>query len=349
MYQSQQSRHAIKTGIAAIVSVIIYHFYNLPQGYWAVITAIVIMQSNMDSGSLEVTLKLALQRLIGTVFGAVIGFGILLLLNPNYWQLLLVLFIVITVGAYINKLYSGLSLLCPTAAVVLLVAHQGSIGHNMALIRIMEIFLGAVVAILVTVCIWPYRISDYLKNHRKRILLLISRQFSSLMRIIDTGSVSTAWTSQQKNLFSTIRNDLKYLEMIKNEKKTKEQESLNMMLSLMKTLHKLGESATGLPKNYWEFGRLKEVTLSLIDAIKTGLNHLAKDKPSQGDYENLEKMESSYRSTFEKFRHEYKQPNYERFNMEQAYQVVATYRVLIQCSNIVLELISKEQASFKQS
>ena len=92
-YQSQQMRHAIKTSLAAVLAIIVYQYFHLPNGYWAVITAVVIMQSNIESGSYELTLKLALQRFVGTACGAVIGFVIIYFFYLSSWGMLLSVFL----------------------------------------------------------------------------------------------------------------------------------------------------------------------------------------------------------------------------------------------------------------
>ena len=40
-------RHAGRTAVAAIVTQLVVTALNLPQGYWAVITAVIVMQANI--------------------------------------------------------------------------------------------------------------------------------------------------------------------------------------------------------------------------------------------------------------------------------------------------------------
>ena len=40
-------KHAIKTAIAAAASLYLAKFMKMPEGYWAAITAIIVMQSNV--------------------------------------------------------------------------------------------------------------------------------------------------------------------------------------------------------------------------------------------------------------------------------------------------------------
>ena len=59
---------AIATGIAGVVSLYAARVLGLPQGYWAAISAFIVLQSDIAG-----TLSAARNRLIGTAIGAVIG------------------------------------------------------------------------------------------------------------------------------------------------------------------------------------------------------------------------------------------------------------------------------------
>ncbi len=192
-YYSQRTRHAIKTGIAAVLTTLIYQYLQLPQGYWAVITAVIIMQSNMESGSLEMTLKLAMQRAVGTISGALSGFIVLLLLKPDYWELLLIIFLLIVIGSFLVRLYQGFTLFGPTAIIIILLSYQQTITQGIAMTRSFEILLGLIVAIAVTIFIWPYRMAQHLYENRKQRFQLIYQQFLALLNGCKNQQFSTDW------------------------------------------------------------------------------------------------------------------------------------------------------------
>ena len=60
-------KQAVKTAGAAVLSLYVCRWLGLPEGYWAVISAIIVMQSN-----LKTTLRDGLSRLAGTAIGAVV-------------------------------------------------------------------------------------------------------------------------------------------------------------------------------------------------------------------------------------------------------------------------------------
>ena len=61
-------RLVIRAATAAALSLLVSDALGLPQSYWAVITALIVVQ-----GSLGGTLTAGLDRLIGTLAGAALG------------------------------------------------------------------------------------------------------------------------------------------------------------------------------------------------------------------------------------------------------------------------------------
>ena len=233
-YHSQPTRHAIKTGIAAVLTILIYRYLQLPQGYWAVITAVIIMQSNIESGSLEMTLRLALQRFIGTFSGALSGFVVLLLLQPNYWQLLLIIFLLIVVGSLLVRIYQGFNLFGPTALIIILLSYQQPLTQNIAIIRSIEILLGLVVAIAVTIFIWPYRITQHLNQNRKKRFQLIHQQFIGLLNACKNQKLPLTWKSAQQKLVTTNRSEQKYINAALGSLREKNQAELDLEMDLIR-------------------------------------------------------------------------------------------------------------------
>ena len=63
-----QWRFAVRLMTSALVAHVLVHLLGLPQGYWAVITAIIVTQSNVGG-----SLKAARDRLLATLLGALCG------------------------------------------------------------------------------------------------------------------------------------------------------------------------------------------------------------------------------------------------------------------------------------
>lgn len=60
--------HAIRTAVAATLSVVIARLVGMPEAYWAAISTLVVMQSTLGA-----TLTLSIERIVATAVGASIG------------------------------------------------------------------------------------------------------------------------------------------------------------------------------------------------------------------------------------------------------------------------------------
>lgn len=60
--------HAIRTAVAATVSVMIARLVQMPEAYWAAIATLVVMQSTLGA-----TLTLSLERIVANAIGASVG------------------------------------------------------------------------------------------------------------------------------------------------------------------------------------------------------------------------------------------------------------------------------------
>ena len=60
-------KQAVKTAAAATISLYASRFLKLPEGYWAAISAIIVLQSN-----LEATFRTSVNRLAGTAIGSLL-------------------------------------------------------------------------------------------------------------------------------------------------------------------------------------------------------------------------------------------------------------------------------------
>ncbi|HEY4904307.1 MAG TPA: aromatic acid exporter family protein [Candidatus Sulfotelmatobacter sp.] len=133
---------AIKTGLAAVISIYAAELLKLPQGYWAAITAIVVMQSQVKA-----TLAASRDRLIGTAIGACIGALFVAFVGDTLpWFGAAI--VVTTLICQLTGLDQSYRLACVTVAIVMLVPNTHS-PWMLAVYRFTEVALGIVIALAV--------------------------------------------------------------------------------------------------------------------------------------------------------------------------------------------------------
>lgn len=149
-------RHAARTALAATLTALLTRLLDLEQGYWAIFSAIIVMQANFGS-----SLMAGWARLAGTAAGALLGAlaasGADALLGQHAAALPLAMFATIFLCALLAARNENLRLAGLTAAVVISLHSAGGGGaFELGLNRFLEVGLGVVVALMVSLA-WPSR------------------------------------------------------------------------------------------------------------------------------------------------------------------------------------------------
>jgi uncharacterized membrane protein YccC len=156
--------------VAGGLALAIAQILSLPQGYWAVLTAIVIMQTRLGA-----SLKAAADRVLGTFVGAAFGFVVALLtpVTPG-WTLLGLLFSIGVLGmlAAARPSYRVAPM---TAAILLVSAPSHAIALISATHRVVEIMIGCAVGVLVSLLVAPARSDSILRSETNHALALLEQ------------------------------------------------------------------------------------------------------------------------------------------------------------------------------
>ncbi len=136
--------------VAVLVSYGVTTLLNLPQGYWAVFTTLIVMQ-----GSVGGTVGASIDRMYGTILGAAVG-GFASWARPQTPEGMAVALVVACgLTGFIAALRPKLRIAPVTAAILLLTA-TGKLGpFEAALDRTIEIGVGGVVGVLAALLIFP--------------------------------------------------------------------------------------------------------------------------------------------------------------------------------------------------
>jgi uncharacterized membrane protein YgaE (UPF0421/DUF939 family) len=146
-----------RTGVVAAFCYWLTRKFGLREGYWAAISAIVVMQSELGA-----TVDASRDRLIGTAIGGVLGWASASLWNGNVLIYAAGIFLSMFVCWALNLGTAG-RLSGVTVSIITLVAHTTSTSV-MAMHRFFEVALGIVVALAFTLC--EVRITDMLRRRK---------------------------------------------------------------------------------------------------------------------------------------------------------------------------------------
>jgi uncharacterized membrane protein YccC len=142
--------HAVRTAVAAVVSLLVARLFRLPATYWAPITTLVITQS-----SLGAAFAVSSQRFVGTVLGAIVGGAAASYFGPHALVFGVCVFILGLLCAVTRSGPAAYRFGGVTLAIVVLIPRSDS-AWLVAFHRFAEVSIGIAVALLMAV-VWPER------------------------------------------------------------------------------------------------------------------------------------------------------------------------------------------------
>jgi len=139
--------HAVRTAIAATLSVLLARMLGMPEPYWAVIATLVVMQSPLSS-----TVPLAIQRVVASALGALLGAIESACFGGNLVAFALTMFVLGLVSFVLRLEKVGYSYAGMTLAIIALIQRPEA-PWIAAAHRFAEVSLGILVALAV-VAFW---------------------------------------------------------------------------------------------------------------------------------------------------------------------------------------------------
>ena len=163
--QSPSLKQGIKTGLAGAITYAIYAVWHLPQGYWAVFTALVVTQANVGA-----SWKAALYRSIGSTAGALAAVVLFTLVGPGTVRIGIMLFVLATLFGFLTVLHPSFSAAGFTVAIVLVLGRIEGTPYEIGWLRVLYTLLGSFVAFGVGTLLWPVRAREILRDKIAKIL-----------------------------------------------------------------------------------------------------------------------------------------------------------------------------------
>jgi uncharacterized membrane protein YccC len=176
---------ALRMTISAALAYTLATALGLPQGFWAVLTTIIVTQNSVGG-----SLKAAMERLVGSLCGALVG-AIATLLLPSHSPLMVGLMLVAAVAplTLLTAFSPGFRIAPVTAIIVLLSTGATSLGpFGYALDRLFEITLGSVIGVAVSLLIAPARAHAQVREAASQATTLLADIMTALAPAVRTGA-----------------------------------------------------------------------------------------------------------------------------------------------------------------
>ncbi len=199
--------HAAKTALAAALCWWLAMLFGMHDGYWGAISAIIVLQSNFGA-----TISASRDRIFGTLIGAAFGFSFTLFGALPWNYILAVLAAIIVCG--LLGLRSSSRLAGVTISIVMLV-HTGS-HWVLALHRVLEVFLGILVALGISTLVFPDRARLRLRDGLAKEFLLLSAFFEGILEGF-RGSPAENLPALREDVLAQMRANNQLLQAARHE------------------------------------------------------------------------------------------------------------------------------------
>jgi uncharacterized membrane protein YccC len=209
---------ALRTTLAGLITFAVAHLLHLPQAYWAVLTSVIIIQASVGG-----SLKAGLDRLLGTLAGAVWGAGVMLALpQRSVPELGLALALGLGPLALLAALNPGYRMAPVTAIIVLLASTGSQLGPvRYAIARVLEIGLGCVIGLAASLLILPAR-ADRLLSKAAAEVLLASRELLELrLRDMNQAPDGDALVAARQRLNTVLARMESLVDEVRRERSTR--------------------------------------------------------------------------------------------------------------------------------
>jgi uncharacterized membrane protein YccC len=148
-FRSSSFRHALRLAAAAAVAAVIAAAFHVTRGYWIPMTVVVVLKPNFGG-----TLQKAIQRITGTVAGALLAAVLLWWVHDSVWLLLILALLSFATLTLRWANYVAFSLaLTPMIMVMLDLAHPSTIADSF--LRIAHTIIGGGLAIICGYLLFP--------------------------------------------------------------------------------------------------------------------------------------------------------------------------------------------------
>jgi len=139
--------HALRTAVAATLSVVIARLVGMPEAYWAAIATLVVMQSTLGA-----TLTLSIERIVATAVGASVG-----AVESNYFGANLIAFAVaiflLGILSFAFRLEKTAYRYASITLTIIVLIPRVNAAWNVAAHRFIEVSVGILVAVAF-VAVW---------------------------------------------------------------------------------------------------------------------------------------------------------------------------------------------------
>jgi uncharacterized membrane protein YccC len=199
---------AAKTATAAGLCWWLARLFGLQDGYWGSISAIIVLQSNFGA-----TITASRDRLMGTLIGAVVGFAFSFF-GKLPWNYVAAVLAAVTLCGLLG--FRSSSRLAGVTITIVMLVQNASSHWAVALVRVGQVVLGIVVALLVSTLVFPDRARLRLRDGLAQEFLVLGTFFEDILKGFGVAP-SENLAATRENVLAFLRGNGQLLDASRNE------------------------------------------------------------------------------------------------------------------------------------
>lgn len=288
-FSSTVFRHSIRLTITVLTGIFIGQLFSFNNAYWIVLTIIVIMRPGYG-----LTKQRSIDRIFGTILGALIAFGILYITNNTIITSTLSIICILLAFTFTQSNYK----IGATFVTMYVVFVYGMLVPDIDTViinRIVDTLTGSALAFAANYLLWPswefINIKSFIKKsveaNRNYIL-----QISILYNL--KGDVTIDYKVSRKQAFIELGNLMTSFQRMEQEPKSK-QKQMSQIYKITELSHTLLSASASLGSyvQTHKTSKASEAFNVVIDAVTNNLNEaisvLNNDKNEISEYKNYDK------------------------------------------------------------
>ena len=205
--KSKQPRAATIKALQAIVAgtaaIILGYFLSPAHQYWVLLSAFVVL---LGTDTVGMTLQKAFQRSLGTIFGAVAGFGLAHILAGQVILELIALFCCIFMAFYLLSISYAMMMFWMTMLIAIMYDFLlGGITEQILMARVFDTLAGAIIGFLAAAIIYPKSTREKVANTADDFLTKLSSYVADYLDSFTEGNKHYDFTNQAFRIDEQMR------------------------------------------------------------------------------------------------------------------------------------------------
>ena len=183
-FKSHIFRHAVRVSLATVAGYGLGIALQLDRVYWILLTIIVILKPGFG-----LTKSRSIQRLVGTVTGALFAAGVLYLTHNG--TIIFTLMLLFILGAYSSmSIHYTVSVFFTTPFVIFLLHFLYPSDLYFLTQRVIDTFIGGGIAFFANIVLWPTWEHNFVPDYMKKMMEANRKYFELVMRAYSNEKVS---------------------------------------------------------------------------------------------------------------------------------------------------------------